>query len=99
LQRVSRSHGLHWRTVVLGWALPARALCARAAPCVHVTTHPVPVESAPDSTSFRSAHGTSVCLAPSSAVSPRRCRQMRPSSSTQLRRCCHSTCMSQLHSG
>ncbi|KRY53457.1 hypothetical protein T03_11975 [Trichinella britovi] len=49
LQRVSRSHGLHWRTVVLGRALPPRALRARAAPCVYVTTHPGPVESAPDS--------------------------------------------------
>ncbi|KRY47148.1 Retrovirus-related Pol polyprotein from transposon 17.6 [Trichinella britovi] len=42
-------HGLHWRTVVLGRALPPRALRARAAPCVYVTTHPGPVESAPDS--------------------------------------------------
>ncbi|KRY26478.1 hypothetical protein T03_2423, partial [Trichinella britovi] len=49
LQRVSRSHGLHWRTVVLGRALPPRALRARAATCVYVTTHPGPVESAPDS--------------------------------------------------
>ncbi|XP_003370605.1 conserved hypothetical protein [Trichinella spiralis] len=49
LQRVSRSHGLHWRTVVLGRALPPLALRARAAPCVYVTTHPGPVESAPDS--------------------------------------------------
>ncbi|KRX52170.1 hypothetical protein T06_10445 [Trichinella sp. T6] len=49
LQRVSRSHGLHWRNVVLGRGLPLCALCARAAPCVHVTTHPGPVELAPDS--------------------------------------------------
>ncbi|KRY43725.1 hypothetical protein T03_16594, partial [Trichinella britovi] len=56
LQRVSRSHGLHWRTVVLGWALPPCALCARAAPCVHVTTHPVPVESAPESCQQGSRH-------------------------------------------
>ncbi|KRY46605.1 hypothetical protein T03_16923 [Trichinella britovi] len=48
-------------------------------------------------TSLLSVRGTSTCLALSSAMSPRRYRQMRPSSSSQLRRCCHSTCMSRLH--
>ncbi|KRZ57421.1 hypothetical protein T02_1316 [Trichinella nativa] len=32
-------------------------------------------------------------------MSLRRYRQMRPSSPIQLRPCCHSTCMSWLHSG
>ncbi|KRY45228.1 hypothetical protein T03_17080 [Trichinella britovi] len=49
LQRVSRNHGLHWRTVDFGWHLPPCALCARAAKCVHVTTLPGPVKLAPDS--------------------------------------------------